>query len=191
MTDAMETPMQYASIRASTSETSTLHDNHDRRASRSSLHTKKSQESSRLPQKESRRDPNLDVNLPYRTLAENANLQEYTTEVPSGEIPAATSPAQPEKSEYKLVTWLPNDPENPKNWSKAYKWYCTMTVAVTCFVVAFCSSVVTADLIDVENEFNVSEEVVLLTITMFVVGFGVGKFSVITPFQDSYPYLSY
>jgi len=78
-------------------------------------------------------------------------------------------------SHYKLVTFTPDDPENPKNWSKAYKWYCTMVVAVTCFVVAFASSVITADIEGVEKTFHVSEEVGFLTITVFVIGFGVGK----------------
>lgn len=49
-----------------------------------------------------------------------------------------------------------------------------MTVAITCFAVAFNSGVITADLVDVANTFNVSEEVSLLPITVFVVGFGIG-----------------
>jgi hypothetical protein len=128
-----------------------------------------------LSHKETHRDPHLDVNLPYRTLTEDADLAEYTTEEPSGEIDGGLAPDG--VSRYKLVTFTPNDPENPKNWSKAYKWYCTMVVAITCFVVAFASSVVTADILGVEKEFNVSEEVALLTITLFVVGFGVGTSS--------------
>lgn len=119
------------------------------------------------------RDPNMDINLPYRTLSGDANLSEYITESRSGQIPG---PVEPDgRSHYKLVTFLPNDPENPKNWSKAYKWYCTMVVAITCFVVAFASSVVTADIIGVADEFHVSEEVALLTVSLFVVGFGVGE----------------
>lgn len=129
-----------------------------------------------LSHKETHRDPNLDVNLPYRTLSDDADLEEYITEAPSGEIDGGLAPDG--VSRYKLVTFTPNDPENPKNWSKAYKWYCTMVVAITCFVVAFASSVVTADIIGVQKEFNVSEEVGLLTITLFVVGFGVGMFLV-------------
>lgn len=127
--------------------------------------------------KETTRDPNLDPDsLPYRTLSQNANLAEYTTEHPDGHIkgPKVVDPAAGTKKEYKLVTFTPNDPENPKNWSKLYKWYCTMVVAVTCFVVAFASSVITADLKGVEQTFDVSEEVALLSITVFVVGFGVG-----------------
>lgn len=122
--------------------------------------------------KETTRDPYIDVELPYRTFSAAANLDEYTVEKPAGEIDGRLEPDG--KHHYKLVTFFPNDPENPKNWSKAYKWYCTMVVALTCFVVAFCSSVITADLVGVTKTFHVSDEVSFLTITVFVVGFGVG-----------------
>lgn len=130
---------------------------------------------SRISHKETRRDPNLDPELPYRTFSNQANLDEYTTEKPAGEIKGPLT--EDGKHHYKLVTFTLNDPENPKNWSKAFKWYCTMVVAVTCFVVAFCSSVITADIAGVEQEFNVSEEVALVSISIFVVGFGLGKFN--------------
>jgi hypothetical protein len=135
-----------------------------------------SRSNTHLSHKETRRDPDLDVEgLPYRTYTANANLEEYTSEKPDGEIDGGVTPDGQRR--YKLVTFKPNDPENPKNWSKAFKWYVTMVVAVTCFVVAFCSSVITADLVGVQETFGVSEEVSLLTITVFVVGFGVGKCS--------------
>lgn len=41
-------------------------------------------------------------------------------------------------------------------------------------MVAFASSVITADIAGVVKEFGVSEEVALLPITLFVVGFGIG-----------------
>lgn len=120
-------------------------------------------------------DPNLDVNLPYRTLSDGANLDEYTVENSQGEI---TGPLEQNGlKHYKLVTFTVNDPENPKNYSKGYKWYCTMVVALACFVVAFASSVITSDIIGVEKEFDVSEEVALVSVTVFVVGFGLGMFS--------------
>ncbi|KFA78815.1 hypothetical protein S40288_05492 [Stachybotrys chartarum IBT 40288] len=86
---------------------------------------------------------------------------------------------------YNLVTFTPGDPENPKNWSKAYKWYCTMVVALTCFVVAFASSVITADIAGVVREFDVSEELALASISLFVVGFGVGPM-VFAPLSEVY-----
>jgi len=76
--------------------------------------------------------------------------------------------------EYELVTFTLNDPENPKNWSHLKKWWCTSVVATTCFVVAFCSGVVTADLEGVSRDLGVSDEIALLTITVFVLGFGFG-----------------
>lgn len=128
---------------------------------------------SHVSQKEPR-DPNLDVNLPYRTLSTGADLNEYTAEKPEGEFDGKLEADG--EHHYKLVTFTPNDPDNPKNWSKPYKWYCTMVVAVTCFVVAFASSVITADIAGVEKQFNISEELALASVSIFVVGFGLGKF---------------
>ncbi|KAK3938732.1 major facilitator superfamily domain-containing protein [Diplogelasinospora grovesii] len=145
--------VRYASIVLPTSSQSTAQGSHDA-----------------VPPTKEHRDPNLDVNLPYRTLTADANMAEYQCETKKGEIPG---PPDSERH-YKLVTFHENDPENPKNWSKAYKWYCTMVVAITCFVVAFCSSVITADIIGVAEEFHISEEAALVSISVFVVGFGVG-----------------
>lgn len=111
------------------------------------------------------------LELPYRTLTENADMAEYTTETATGTITRKVTSNKTGKTEdYELVTFTPGDRENPKNWSKAYKWWCTMVVAVTCFAVAFNSAVITADMIGPQETFGVSEEVALLTITVFVVG---------------------
>ncbi|KAK3645611.1 Synaptic vesicle transporter SVOP [Elasticomyces elasticus] len=111
--------------------------------------------------------------LPYRTLTAQARMSEYTTETPSG-LQAVFSNRSGKKEEYELVTFTEGDVDNPKNWSKKYKWYCTMTVAITCFSVAFNSAVITADLKGVSETFHISMEVSLLTVTLFVIGFGVG-----------------
>ncbi|CZT01290.1 hypothetical protein WAI453_006829 [Rhynchosporium graminicola] len=103
--------------------------------------------------KETRRDPEFDVNLPYRTKTNEANLEEHTKENAAGEIDAGVAVPNG-KGDYKLVTFLLHDSENPKNWSKVYKWYITMLVAITCFFVALASSVVTADIIGVQKELN-------------------------------------
>jgi hypothetical protein len=52
----------------------------------------------------------------------------------------------------------------------------TMVVAITCFVVAFCSAVITAGTVGPEKDFHVSREVSFLPITVFVVGFGIGMY---------------
>lgn len=109
------------------------------------------------------------LELPYETLNDNANMAEFTTETAGGVMLETTRSRATGKLEtHKLVTFTVDDKENPKNWSKAYKWYCTMIIAFTCFAVAFNSAVITADLVGVEETFGVSEEVALLTISVSI-----------------------
>lgn len=75
----------------------------------------------------------------------------------------------------KIVQFTPNDPGDPKNWSKARKWLITMTLGMVCFSVAFASAVVTPGIAGVAEEFHVSQEVALLTVALFVYGFGIGR----------------
>ncbi|KAK0730965.1 major facilitator superfamily domain-containing protein [Lasiosphaeris hirsuta] len=107
--------------------------------------------------------------------------EQYRTDLKEGkyDVPIDT------ERHYKMVGFAPGDPDDPKNWSHAYRWYCTMVVAVTCFVVAFASSVITADIGGVAKEFGVSEEVGLVTISVFVVGFGVGPM-IFAPLSEVY-----
>ncbi len=128
------------------------------------------------------RDPNFDVNLPYRTLTVDANLAEYTSAVSGGAIETGVGA---DGVPYTMVAFEPNDPDNPKNWTRLKKWWITMVVAVTCLVVALCSSVITPGIQGVVDEFNVSREVALLSITVFVVGFGVGPLA-FAPLSEIY-----
>src|SRR5436853_858119 len=57
------------------------------------------------------------INLPFRTLSNEARLDEYTTETIDGQIlREVRSNATGNIERYELVTWKVNDPENPKNW---------------------------------------------------------------------------
>lgn len=62
------------------------------------------------------------MNLPSRTLNSTANLGEYFEETVSGQITQDRRSKNGKIEKYELVTWKVDDPENPKNWSKAYKW---------------------------------------------------------------------
>ncbi|KAL7283861.1 hypothetical protein ACG7TL_003301 [Trametes sanguinea] len=65
--------------------------------------------------------------------------------------------ADPEKAlrlkQVKLVTWYENDPEDPRTWKNAYKWW---------------------DFGGVMEEFQVSEVVVALSVSLMIIGFGIG-----------------
>lgn len=118
------------------------------------------------------------TDLPLRQVNEDANLDEYTQETREGGIvKPVKSNVTGKVEDYTLVTFTIDDPENPKNWSKAFKWYNTMVVSLTCFVVAFTSSVITPGIDQVAEEFGIGRVVALLSVTVFVIGFGVGKIS--------------
>lgn len=75
----------------------------------------------------------------------------------------------------RIVDWVDNDPDNPKNTSNAKRWLYTMVLGLTCFIVALGSAIVTGDLERPAAYFGVSEEVIILaSVTMFVLGFGFG-----------------
>ncbi|ODQ83137.1 hypothetical protein BABINDRAFT_159588 [Babjeviella inositovora NRRL Y-12698] len=74
----------------------------------------------------------------------------------------------------RLVEFLEGDNDDPRNISDSKKWYYTIVLGLVCFTVAFGSAVVTGDIAGPAKEFNVSVEVVILTVTLFVLGFGFG-----------------
>jgi hypothetical protein len=94
--------------------------------------------------------------------------------------------------EVELVTWKENDPEDPRQWSKAYRWCkchppdlpieplltvlsdITAVAATSVVSVAFGSAVVTGDFKDIQAELHASEVVVALSVSLMVVGFGLG-----------------
>lgn len=89
-----------------------------------------------------------------------------------------------------LVTWLEDDPEDPRNWSTLWRWCklfdmshkyitncvpssdITAVVAIAVVAVAFASAVVSGDFKDIEEEFHVGEVVTALSVSLMVVGFG-------------------
>ncbi|ODV92726.1 hypothetical protein CANCADRAFT_1322 [Tortispora caseinolytica NRRL Y-17796] len=74
----------------------------------------------------------------------------------------------------KLVTFKTHDKGDPRQWSTTKKWLITLGVGFTCFIVALGSAIVTGDLEGPAETFNVSMEVSILQMCLFVVGFGVG-----------------
>lgn len=75
----------------------------------------------------------------------------------------------------RIVEFVPGDKENPKNLSTSIKWVYTVLLGIICFVVALGSAIVTGDIEGPMEYFKVSQEVIILsTVTVFVLGFGVG-----------------
>jgi multidrug resistance protein len=77
-------------------------------------------------------------------------------------------------TQMRLVVFVDNDKQDPRNWSPMKKWGLTILLGILCFDVALGSAIVTGDIAGPMEAFGVSQEVIILTITLFVLGFGFG-----------------
>ncbi|CAK9784646.1 putative polyamine transport protein specific for spermine [Cutaneotrichosporon oleaginosum] len=73
-----------------------------------------------------------------------------------------------------IVDFEPGSREDPRNWGKGRKWFCTLSCALLCLTVALGSAMPTGDLKSQANTLHVSMEAIFLSISLFVLGFGVG-----------------
>lgn len=85
--------------------------------------------------------------------------------------------------DYELIDWLPNDPENPQNWSLGKKLFVSFEICLLTLSVYIGSAIYTTGLAGVEEHFHVSSTVALLGLTMFVLGYGIGPM-VWSPLQE-------
>ena len=73
-----------------------------------------------------------------------------------------------------FVTFKINDPGHPHNWPRLFRWYITLVASTVVVCVAYGSSIVTGGLGLIEERYNVSLEVAILTCSIMVCGFAVG-----------------
>ncbi|EJD04797.1 MFS general substrate transporter [Fomitiporia mediterranea MF3/22] len=73
-----------------------------------------------------------------------------------------------------LVEFDPDDPLNPKNWSRSYRWLLTVLSGVIVLNASFASSAPSGIIPQLVEEFGMSSEVSALTIALFVAGYCIG-----------------
>jgi MFS family permease len=73
-----------------------------------------------------------------------------------------------------VVDWLPNDPKNGFNMPPGMKWVIVMICAFNTLACSLASTIFSGAVLQVEEYFHVSDEVSILTISIFVLGFAVG-----------------
>ncbi|KAK7193893.1 hypothetical protein DPSP01_010145 [Paraphaeosphaeria sporulosa] len=84
-----------------------------------------------------------------------------------------------------VVEWIENDPRNPMTWSTTKKWVGCVCMAFATLTVSFCSSAFSGGVRQILMEFDVSQEVVTLGISLFVLGFALGPL-LWAPFSELY-----
>lgn len=72
------------------------------------------------------------------------------------------------------VTWIPNDPRNPMNFRTTTKWAITILVSFVTLAVALVSSAYSGGMGQIIAQFGVAEEIVILGVSLFVLGFAIG-----------------
>lgn len=68
----------------------------------------------------------------------------------------------------------PDDPENPRNWSKGKKWAITASMGSMTFVVTFASSIYSVAIQQVAKEYHIGEITSTLGVSLFLLGFVFG-----------------
>ncbi|KDQ59492.1 hypothetical protein JAAARDRAFT_153379 [Jaapia argillacea MUCL 33604] len=84
-----------------------------------------------------------------------------------------------------IVDWSSGDPHNPYNWSKRRKWLITSQLAIGTWTVSFSSSAYSGGLNYTQQDLHVSEEVAVLGISLYVLGFGLGPL-LFAPMSEMY-----
>lgn len=73
-----------------------------------------------------------------------------------------------------LVDFEPGTREDPREWTNGRKWFVTLACASLCLTVALGSAMPTGDLHSQQETFHVAPVPIYLSISLFVLGFGVG-----------------
>ena len=81
---------------------------------------------------------------------------------------------QEKGKDHVLVTWLPDDPHNPRNWSTPKKLFVTFQICLLTTSVYIGSAIYTAGLVGVQAQSHISQVKALLGLTLFVVGYALG-----------------
>ena len=85
-------------------------------------------------------------------------------------------PSEPSTDRLPKVTWGgPDDPENPKNWTKGQRWAAVLVVSSFKFISPVASSMVAPALSSIASDFNITNEVEeQLVMSAFVLAYAIG-----------------
>ncbi|CAO1623447.1 unnamed protein product [Sympodiomycopsis kandeliae] len=90
-----------------------------------------------------------------------------------------------ESQGFHLVGFENGDPENPRNWSKAKKYFLVFFCSYLNVCVASQASAYSTGSSGIEEEFGVSSEVVTLGLSLYVLGFAIGP-PIVAPLSEQF-----
>ncbi|MCJ1241692.1 hypothetical protein MMC14_009698 [Varicellaria rhodocarpa] len=103
----------------------------------------------------------------------NAVVKDLEKGSPAGEQPRTETPRDPN-----LVSWDgPNDPNNPKNWTRGKKWTATIIVATYAFISPLSSTMIAPALGAIAKAFDISSAVESqISLSIFLLAYALGPF---------------
>ncbi|KAF1817275.1 polyamine transporter 3 [Eremomyces bilateralis CBS 781.70] len=121
------------------------------------------------PNPESSKDskPHSPTSIPHWRLIRDQSV--LTPDVIDHEWPGSGTESDPY-----IVSWLDADARNPMTWKTATKWTYAMGMAGATLTVAFCSSAYSGGIRQIIAEFQCSQIVATLGLSLFVMGFAIG-----------------
>ncbi|PWN19725.1 MFS general substrate transporter [Microstroma glucosiphilum] len=90
-----------------------------------------------------------------------------------------------ESEGYVLVGFEDGDPENPRNWSKAYKYFLVSFCSYLNVCVASQASAYSTGSSDIQEEFGISSELATVGLSLYVLGFAIGP-PIVAPLSEQF-----
>ncbi|KIY70946.1 MFS general substrate transporter [Cylindrobasidium torrendii FP15055 ss-10] len=94
--------------------------------------------------------------------------------IPPEPVTAPVGSEKEEPADPFVVSFTDDDPENPLNWKRPYRWFLTILAGVFVLNSTFASSAPSGIAADLQKEFSISREVTTLVISLFVGGYVIG-----------------
>ncbi|KAK7525417.1 polyamine transporter [Phyllosticta citriasiana] len=91
----------------------------------------------------------------------------------------------PNDAEPIYITYGIDDHDNPRNWPKWKKWYITCFASMLNILTCLCAGGISSGAEDIAATFNVSSEVTILCLSMYILGFAIGPV-LLAPLSEYY-----
>lgn len=113
--------------------------------------------------------------IPFFSRPQMSQLPESKTAIDPGEVEKSRLyDGHGTEEDPFVVEFQQDDLENPMNWSQLRKWFITTIVTLSVFAVTLTSSAYSVSANEVFQDFDISNEVFILGLSLFVIGFAIG-----------------
>ncbi|KAI0002446.1 MFS polyamine transporter [Russula compacta] len=117
----------------------------------------------------------LDEESQQEKIAEDGGQRDPNAPVPVAKPSGSPSPTTDDQADPNIVTWDPDDPTNPRNWSSKYRWFITLLLSVDTLSATYSSSSPSVSAPYIEQTFHLPREVSYLVTTTFLLGYVFGS----------------